>query len=168
MPKQRQRLTPAVETQIVSFIRAGGYDWLAAAAAGVPPAVFQDWMRRGAKQARQPYRHFYEEVEQAKAQARLSAEIEARQKDPRYWLTHGPGREARGAPGWTMPVRALPAHEPQANVFASPELLELLLAIDDALTPFPEARAAVTQVLAGCDDSAVLLSSGPTPEGGRG
>ena len=121
MPRQQPRLTPALEAQIVSFIRAGGYDWLAAAAAGVPPAVFGDWMHRGATRPRQPYRHFYQEVEQARAQARLSAEIEARQKDPRYWLSHGPGREAPGAPGWTMPVRAAAARASQAKAAPSPE-----------------------------------------------
>ena len=163
MPRQQYPLTPAIEAQIVSFIRAGGYDWLAAAAAGVPPPVFQDWMHRGARSGRPPYRHFYLEVEKAKAQGRLSAEIETRQKDPRFWLTHGPGREAPGAPGWTMPVRAVVPHEPEVDVFMSPELVKLFLALLDTLAPFPEARAAVSQMLAERDDLAHLL--GPQDNG---
>ena len=35
MPHHRYRLTPAVEQQITSYIRAGGYDW-AFLSAGTP------------------------------------------------------------------------------------------------------------------------------------
>jgi hypothetical protein len=39
-------------------------------------------------------------VQEAKAQARLKAEVEARAKDPRFWLKNGPGKDPVDAPGW--------------------------------------------------------------------
>src|SRR5260370_41532592 len=96
----RYRLTPEIEGQIVSFIRSGGYPWVAAEGAGIPRNVFAQGMRRGAKpRTRPPYRRFYEQVMQARAQAPLAAELETRKEDPRYLLTHGPGRKRPGEAG---------------------------------------------------------------------
>src|SRR5438874_2703659 len=141
----RYRLTPEIEGQIVSFIRSGGYPWVAAEGAGIPRNVFAQWMRRGAKPRSQPpHRRFYEQVMQARAQARLAAELETRKKDPRYWLTHGPGREQPGAPGWTNPPKP-PALEKRKSdeALLSEGFLRLVNPILQALAPFPEARAAV-------------------------
>src|SRR5438046_10754681 len=103
----RYRLTPEIESQVVSYIRSGGYPWVAAEGAGIPRRVFASWLRRGAKpRCGSKYRRFYEQVMQARAQARLAAELDTRHKDPRYWLTHGPGREHAGAAGWTNPPNA--------------------------------------------------------------
>jgi hypothetical protein len=148
MPRNAYRLTPALAQQITSFIRAGGYDWLAAQAAGIPPAVFQEWLRRGATRARPPYREFYEQVEQAKAQARITAEIETRKHHPLSWLRHGPGREAPQAPGWTTPVKPVVAKEHILNVLESPEWLNLLALIRKVLATYPDARVALLQALA--------------------
>ena len=144
MPR-RYRLTPEIESQIVSFIRSGGYPWVAAEGAGIPRPVFVQWMRRGARpRSPAPYRHFYEQVIQAQAQARLAAEVETRKKDPRYWLTHGPGREHAGAPGWTNPPRAPSIERKKKSEALLPErFLRMMGPVLDALTPFPEARAAI-------------------------
>jgi hypothetical protein len=141
----RFRLTPEIEVQIVSYIRSGGYPWVAAEGAGIPRRVFTQWMRRGAKPRSRPeYRRFYEQVVQARAQARLAAELETRKKDPRYWLTHGPGRERPGAPGWTNPAKA-PAREKRKSEepVLSEKFLQLAGPLLQALAPFPVARAAV-------------------------
>jgi hypothetical protein len=141
----RYRLTPEIEGQILSFIRSGGYPWVAAEGAGIPRQVFAQWMRRGVKpRSRQPFRRFYEQVMQARAQARLAAELETRKHDPRYWLTHGPGRERPGAPGWTNPPKALVLEKRKSEErLLSERFLQLVDPVLQALVPFPEARAAV-------------------------
>lgn len=139
----RYRLTPEYAEQVVRYIRAGGYDWVASEAAGVPRAVFESWLRRGADTSRQPYRRFFESVMQARAQARLKAEIDARNHDPRFWLKHGPGREQGECPGWTNPAKAVPARRTEAaDPFASPQFQRLIGALLTALSAYPEARLA--------------------------
>src|SRR5438309_4873873 len=112
----RYRLTPEIENAIVSYIRSGGYPWVAAEGAGIPRRIFAQWMRRGSKlRSRSRYRQFYVMVLQARAQARLAAELETRKKDPRSWLTHGPGKERAGAPGRTKPGKAQPGRQTSAE-----------------------------------------------------
>jgi hypothetical protein len=145
MPR-RYRLTPEIESQIVSFIRSGGYPWVAAEGAGIPRQVFVRWMRRGARaRSPAPYQRFYQQVIQAQAQARLAAELETRKKDPRYWLTHGPGKENAGAPGWTNPPKApsIERKKKSEEALLSERFLHMMGPILDALTPFPEARTAI-------------------------
>lgn len=146
---RRDGLTPEIERLILSYIRSGGYPWVAAESAGIPRAVFRQWMRRGAKRGgRSRCRLFYNNVLQARAQARLGAEVDTRKNDPKFWLTHGPGREQLSSPGWTNPAsgRVVSKKERGTRVLTK-EFLELLSPVLDALVPFPEARAAVAQQL---------------------
>lgn len=76
MAGRRTKLTPDVHTRIVSFIRAGAFDWIAAEAAGIHRATLYRWLERGAKRSRGPERDFYDDVTEARAQARLSAEVQ--------------------------------------------------------------------------------------------
>src|SRR5205814_1148413 len=87
-PSMHIRLTPGLQTTILHFIRAGGYDWVAAEAAGVPLAIFQHWLRLGHDSRRQPYRDFFLQVLKARAEARLAAELNAFKKDARFWLRY--------------------------------------------------------------------------------
>jgi hypothetical protein len=98
--------TPELQEKVTQYVRAGGFVWVAGEAAGLPRAVLKDWMRRGAASSRQPYRGFRDAILQARAQARLKAEMETRTKAPRDWLRLGPGRERPGQPGWSNPPRA--------------------------------------------------------------
>jgi hypothetical protein len=139
--------TPELTLRIVSFVRAGGYDWVAAQAAGVSRAVFRGWLERGAAGGRQPYRGLYLEVEQAKGHARLSAEIQVREKDAKFWLRHGPGRETADAPGWTVAVKPAAAG-PEKEGWSMAEVLEVMGKVQQSLVPFPEASVAVEQTLA--------------------
>jgi hypothetical protein len=142
------RLTPELTRRIVSFIRAGGYDWVAAQAAGVSLAVFRGWLERGVASSRQPYRGLYLEVEQAKGHARLSAEIQVREKDAKVWLRYGPGRETVDAPGWTVAAKPAPAAGPEQEGWSMAQVLELMGEVQQTLSIFPEAAAAVEQTLA--------------------
>src|SRR5437667_3761511 len=81
--------------RVLSYIRSGGYPIVAAEAAGVPGEVFLQWIEWGEKKrARAPYRSFALGVRQAAAQGRLVAELAVHDKDPKYWLAHGPGKES--------------------------------------------------------------------------
>ena len=67
-------LTDELARGILAAIRAGGFPHVAAAAYGVDAALWERWLRRGRrKHAREPYRSFARQVEQAQAQARLRA-----------------------------------------------------------------------------------------------
>src|SRR5437868_6493317 len=121
------QLTPALQALIVQFIRAGGYEWVAAEAAGVPRRLFERWLRLGEQTQRRPYREFFLQVLRARAEARLTAELGALKQDARFWLRHGPGREQADRPGWSNAVRA-GTFSPAADPFASPELNQLLAA----------------------------------------
>ena len=54
MARPRYRLTPALQEQIVAYIRAGGFPHVAAEAAGLPRQVFARWLERGQRAMRRP------------------------------------------------------------------------------------------------------------------
>jgi hypothetical protein len=145
MPRTRHRLTPEVEQTLLTYVRAGGFPAVAAAAAGVPADVFARWLRQGhGPGARRRYRDFREAVLRAAAQARMAAEVQVFQKRPLDWLRCGPGREAADSPGWTATVKA-PAVGPggETNLLLLPEVQRLLLFVHEQLAPYPDARTAV-------------------------
>ncbi len=143
--KRRDVLTEEVEKKILAGIRQGAYELVAAEAAGVPAEVYKSWLGR-AKQRSTPakFRQFAYKVMEAKAQARLFAEIELRQKDPKFWLTRGPGKETVDFPGWSKEVKPqLPVtSNTQINLLA-PEAGPTWDLIMRSLAAFPEARAAL-------------------------
>ena len=111
----------------MEYTRAGAYDHVAAQAAGIDPSTLRRWMERGA-QGRQPFRDFAHDVAQARAQARVAAEIEVRRDQPLAWLRYGPGRERPGAPGWTQSVQ----HE-RSGPEGGPIPVDVLTRLLDAL-----------------------------------
>jgi hypothetical protein len=135
--------------RVLSYIRSGGYPLVAAEAAGVPGEVFLEWVEWGEKQeAGEPYLGFARGVRQAAAQGRLVAELAVHEKDPKYWLTHGPGKETGHNPGWTGEVRPSGKQESAGqagNTDAQWQTLYALLM--HALAEYPEARLAVAQAL---------------------
>lgn len=103
-------LDPEARHKITAYIRAGSFDWVAARAAGISAATFYNWMRRG--EAGEPvFAEFFDDVQQARAEARLATEVEVKVKEPLAWLRYGPGRDRPGEPGWTdRPAQAELAH----------------------------------------------------------
>lgn len=160
----RPKLTPALQETICAFVRSGGFPHVAAEAAGVPKDLFHAWHQRGANpKCRGGYRTFYLAVEQAKAQARMAAEIKALQENPIAWLRFGPGRERADNPGWTTPPKPQLTQDNRAiNVLLSPEMNGFFAALLQILSPYPEARVAVAQALAG---KGALPLSGPKSDG---
>src|SRR5262249_24941643 len=135
------------------YIRAGGFPHVAAVAAGVPREVFEAWMVMGGRQPARsngPYIAFRKAVEQAMAQARLTAEIEVFKQDPVTWLKSGPGEETGTDPGWTAQTKPVVREGNRTiNVLLTPEMQGVFAALLQVLAPYPEARVAVAEALAG-------------------
>jgi len=148
-------LVPERHKAIVAAIRAGAYDWVAAQANGVDPTTLILWMHRGEREGEGPYFEFFKDVRTARAQARLSAEIEVRKDQPFNWLRFGPGRERPGEDGWTESKEI--RHSGSFDVLYSQEWTLISVAIETALESFPEAKVAVAEALKG------LASAGEEP-----
>ncbi len=148
MARPRYRLTPALQEQILAFIRAGGYPHVAAEAAGLPRDVFERWMERG-QSARAPaaYRALAQAVMEAQAQARLKAEVTAMTDKPLDWLKAGPGKDSAANPGWTNPGKPRDTSASKTNKAEQLRVwcavLDLLGRCVERLAPYPEARAAL-------------------------
>lgn len=153
-------LTPDVEKEILAFVRAGGFPHIAAEAAGIPNHVFQGWLSAGSpsNKGKSKFKLFVKKLEQAMAQARLKAEIDVYNDDPKAWLRSGPGKEKLDSPGWTGIVKPIlqPANQ-TINYFASPEFMHLLLRLRQILAPHPEALKALSEALSSQTPS-------PTPQ----
>lgn len=137
--------SPERHRSIVAAVRAGSFAWIAAEANGVSRSTFKKWMRKGERTRREPYRTFASDIRQARAQARLSAELEVRREEPFAWLRYGPGRERVDEPGWTESQEI--KHTGSLDVIHSLEWSRIASALQTALEPFPEARLAVAQAL---------------------
>ena len=137
--------SPEVHRSIVAAIRAGAYDWVASEANGVDRNTFMAWMRKGERERAEPFLSFRKDVLTARAQARLSAEIEVRRDSPFNWLRFGPGRERADGPGWTESKEI--KHSGSVEIVQSAEWLRIAGALEAALRPFPEARLAVASAL---------------------
>ena len=138
-------LTPERHKAIVAAIRAGAFDWIAAEANGIDRETFKLWMRTGTRRKREPYLSFVRDVRAARAQARLSAEIEVRKDQPFNWLRFGPGREREGEAGWTESTEI--KHSGSVGVLYSQEWTLISVAIEAALESFPEAKLAVAEAM---------------------
>ena len=145
--------TPERHRSIVAAIRAGSFAWIAAEANGISRATFKRWMSEGARSKRGPLRTFAADISQARAQARLSAELEVRRAEPFAWLRYGPGRERVDEPGWTesKEINVTGA----VDVVHSIEWVRIAGAIDVALEPYPEARLALADALSKVEVAAV-------------
>jgi hypothetical protein len=103
-----------------------------------------------ARHPKRKYTDFAAAIDQAKAQARVKAEKAVLEDSPTAWLRSGPGRETSLELGWTNPVQPkITETNQQINLLLSPQFQSLFAAILQVLAPFPDARVAVAQALAG-------------------
>lgn len=144
-----KKFDPQIADAIVTYIQAGAYDHVAAEAAGLSKEDYHAWIERGTrKHAGKNFRKFAERIRQAKALARVWAEIEMRKEDARFWLKSGPGKESPHNPGWSKEVRPIIFEDARTiNVLATPEWNSLWAIILAALANFPEARQALALAL---------------------
>jgi hypothetical protein len=156
------RLTPLLQEQICALIRAGAYPHVAALASGVPREVWDRWLASASKKDPQKkYRLLKQAIDQAQAVARCTAEIAVLKDSPDRWLRTGPGKEAEGNPGWSIPVKPHVTNNQQINVLLSPQMQGLFAAILQVLSPYPEARAAVALALSGKPETPGLPCQSP-------
>ncbi len=149
MPRSSSSFDPVLAEQMLAFIRSGGYPQVAAEAAGISRRILKRWLTWGDKKnAREPYRGFARDFRQAVAHARLRAELVAYEKDPKFWLSHGPGKETPEYPGWTTEARAgTDQSDSDDGALLSEEWGRIYRAIRNALQGFPEANAAVAEAV---------------------
>ena len=146
MPAPKHRLTPMTRRQIIGSIHSGGYPHVAAQAWGVPRDVFDTWMAKGAApRAREPYASFAREVQEGHAKARLIAETNLFQKEPKIWLEHGPGRETQSSRGWSAAVKPAEATAASTNPFLDPRMMLFFSKLLALLAPYPDVRSQVGQ-----------------------
>jgi hypothetical protein len=106
-PKGSVSLTREIEEKILALIRAGGWGYAAAEAAGISARCFYEWLARGEGRSTRgstpKLTAFAKKVRRAEAEARVLAEAEVYRARPALWLSRRvrskPGRE-----GWTAPV----------------------------------------------------------------
>ncbi|TMK37737.1 MAG: hypothetical protein E6G58_01150 [Actinobacteria bacterium] len=172
-PKGSVSLTREIEEKILAIIRAGGWGYAAAEAAGISARCYYEWIARGegrsARGSTPKLVAFAKEVRKAEAGSRVLAEAEVYRTRPALWLSRRvrskPGRE-----GWTAPVEgsdrpsfSLDFHDYQDPAVRT-ELFrvhELMLQIEPDL------------VIPPCPDGACACAwhrprSRPSPRGGGG
>jgi hypothetical protein len=150
-------MPPNFVPTVCAFIRAGAFPHAAAEAAGVPRDEFEKWLGYGTPNRRKkgwrPHKTFtplWRAVMEAKAQARIRAEMKTFEEDPGRWLTQGPGKDKPNDPGWSRVVRPVVNEtNAQVNVLLDPGMQGLFASILQILAPFPDARAAIADALAG-------------------
>lgn len=100
IPRAMAKLDPQTVQGILSYVRSGTYDFVAAEAHGVDREVWAEWMERGIR-GEEGFIDLYAQVAQASAQARALSEIDIRSNNPLAWLRFGPPRHrTRGGAGW--------------------------------------------------------------------
>jgi hypothetical protein len=97
-------LTAEIIEAIGADIRAGAFDHVAARRAGYSRVTFFKWWKRGERESDERlvehdypappslFEQFYHAVEEAKAEARHSAETRMFRSNPGWWLSHGYAR----------------------------------------------------------------------------
>lgn len=94
------KLTQELAQAILKLIEAGTFPTQAARCCGVPKSTWCQWLNSTYtledSEANALLVKFREDVETARATARVSAEIRVAQIDPKTWLMRGPGRAKPG------------------------------------------------------------------------
>jgi hypothetical protein len=146
MPRFRHPpFDPEAARRIVAAVGSGAFPWAAAEAAGVSRGAFAAWLRRKGE----PYRTFRRQVAEAEGRARVLAEVQAYQKDVKFWLRYGPGRTRPGRAGWSDLRKHRPGREVAARrLLRSRAWGRIQQALLTALQAWPEARARVAAALA--------------------
>lgn len=91
--------------QLLTLIRQGVYDYVAAEAIGITLRTWVRWLKEGENAPTGSWANqFFLDVMQARSQARVTKELQVAKDDPKFWLRSGPGKTRLGRPGWTENV----------------------------------------------------------------
>ncbi len=140
---------------------------MAAAAFGVSRSLFRKWLRWGDAGKNGTYRAFALNVAQAQATARLTAEMQAHQKDPRMWLRADPAAKPPTPKAGRRFVRPQAKQRNNVDPFAVPAFVAFLATLRATLTPYPDALKAVVAAMeaAGHGGQDQMWDGSPEPSG---
>lgn len=133
-PKINQ-LTPKTLATICLMIRAGAYHQDAARAAGVYETTWTRWLTKGREDYENnrntAYCQLFQLIDKSVGEAIAAKSIEAVTADPKFYLTHGPGKTRPGREGWSPsikieggndPIRVEHDHSGKIEIEGSPHL----------------------------------------------
>ena len=87
---------PDMYSRLITLIKQGVYFHVAAESLGINENTFSDWAKRGQTDLQNEedtyYSRFFLDIRRAVASARADCEITVKEKDPKKWLTLGPGK----------------------------------------------------------------------------
>ena len=102
-PRGSAMLTDDLQRRILTYIRSGCFDHVAAEACGVSARTMREWIARAEGRALRPadarFRRFARAYREAKAQARVIAEARLHDKDKKRWLAYM-AKSRPLEPGW--------------------------------------------------------------------
>jgi hypothetical protein len=108
------------------------------------------WLRLAEHRGSNPlYRLLRDSVRTAAAQARLAAEVETFKNRPESWLRYGPGKETTVRRGWSQAVRSSERADGPPNLLAAPEVQRVFHELIEIVTPHPELRLQIADLLDG-------------------
>jgi transposase len=136
------KLTKDVHDRIVAAVRAGNYPEPAARAAGISPATYYRWLKRGERESSGAYHDFCEAIKRAEGEVEVEIVARIRKAVPEDWKAGLKFLERRYASRWGQRH----AHEHTGAGGAPLRLGEVI--IDD-----PEARKAFRQLLNAAGDA---------------
>ena len=101
------KLTPEMQNKIVQAIRGGNYIEIAARYAGIDPATFWTWMKKGEAEASGIYHNFHNAIKDAEAlsEAEAVAQVRLASRDPRNWAAGMTWLERRFQTRWSRTDR---------------------------------------------------------------
>ena len=95
---------PITKDKILTLLTGGATLSSVAAAVSVNPGTFCGWLALGTKEERGTFREFRDAVLAAIGEACAFSEVSLREKDPKWWLQHGP-RNLLGENEWNAVTR---------------------------------------------------------------
>ena len=161
-PKINQ-LTPKTLSQILLMVRCGVYHHHAAKAAGITPRTWRDWLDKGEDDIEgnrnSAYAQLFLLINKAEGEALVLKTIEAVNDDPKFYLTHGPGKAKQGREGFAPPsvkieggddpIRHQHNHEGTIQIEGSPHLTISLQK--------PEGASDFAQALSNLEDLGIAI-----------
>jgi hypothetical protein len=115
------KLTPEIKRRIVAAIGAGNYAEPAARSAGISPATYYRWLKRGEKASEGIYRDFLDQVRRAESEAEVHAVAVIRKAMPGDWRAAAHYLERRYPDRWRR--RESLEHEGQAQLVVTADHL---------------------------------------------
>jgi hypothetical protein len=128
-----EMLTKAEYEHAMRLISSGACDHAEWQYLGISPETYYVWIRRGRAAKDGMYRKFYLDVMRARMAARITAEIEVKQKDPRFWLQYGPFKDE-----WRAESRQIIEEEPPSHKQLVKEQQQLISTIAEGLAIMEE------------------------------